>query len=266
MSTTDVEGLKGKLVLVTGGGRGIGRAIALAFAAQGSHVVITGRNQATLDDVAYEIHHLGTKAKALALPCDITRKQEVESLNREITRRRGTVQVLVNNAGIAPAASFLEMDDHLWEEVLEVNLTGTYYCCKVFLPAMIALKWGRIINIASTMAKVAYSHISAYTTSKHAVLGLTRALALEMARTGVTVNAICPGYVDTELTLNNIRLMAQKTGKQLEDVLKLFKGTSPQNRLITPEEVADVAVMLASKAAGGMTGQAINVDGGAVMV
>ncbi len=266
MSTTDVEELKGKLVLVTGGGRGIGRSIALAFAAQGSRVVITGRNQATLDDVAYEIRHLGAKAKALPLPCDITRKQEVESLNREVTRRLGAVQILVNNAGIAPAVSFLEMDDRLWEEVLKVNLTGTYYCCKVFLPGMIATGWGRVINIASTVAKVAYSHISAYTTSKHAVLGLTRALALEMARTGVTVNAICPGYVDTELTLNNVRLMAEKTGKRVEEILKLFKGTSPQNRLIAPEEVADVAVMLSSKAADGMTGQAINVDGGAVMV
>ncbi|MFQ5540198.1 MAG: SDR family oxidoreductase, partial [Candidatus Binatia bacterium] len=127
-------------------------------------------------------------------------------------------------------------------------------------------KWGRIINVASTVSKVAYPNISAYTSSKHAVLGLTRALALETARSGVTVNAICPGYVDTELTQKNAKLMAEKTGKGLEEVLQLFKNSSPQKRLIAPEEVADVAVLLASEATKGITGQAINVDGGAVMV
>ncbi len=248
---------------MTGGSRGIGRSIALAFAARGSRVVITGRIQTTLDRTAEEIRLLGSEA--LALTCDVTRKEEVEALKREITRRLGTVEILVNNAGVAPAASFLEMEDRLWEEVLAVNLTGTYLCCKAFLPGMMASKWGRIINIASTVAKIAYPHISAYTTSKHGVLGLTRALALETARYGVTVNAICPGYVDTELTLKNARQMAERTGKQLEDILRLFKGTSPQNRLIAPEEVAELALMLASESAGGITGQAINVDGGAVM-
>jgi NAD(P)-dependent dehydrogenase (short-subunit alcohol dehydrogenase family) len=189
----------------------------------------------------------------------------VESLKSKITDQLGTVQILINNAGLAPAASFLEMEDHLWEKVIQVNLTGAYYCCRAFLPGMIASKWGRIINIASSVANVAYSHTSAYTTSKHAVLGLTRALAIEMARSGVTVNAICPGYVDTELTLENARLMAAKTGRETEEILMLFKRTSPQNRLIAPEEVAALALMLASKAADGITGQAINVDGGAVM-
>ncbi len=259
-----MEGLKGKIVLVTGGSRGIGRSIALAFAAHGSHVVLTGRTQATLDSVADEIQHLG--GKALPLTCDVSKKQEVEAVKERVNKQLGPVQVLINNAGIAPAASFLEMPDHLWEEVLRVNLSGTYNCCKVFLPEMIATKWGRIINIASIVAKVAYSHTSAYTTSKHAVLGLTRALALEMARSGVTVNAICPGYVETELTLNNARLMAEKSGRGVEEALRLFMGSSPQNRLIAPEEVAELAVMLASKAADGITGQAINIDGGAVMI
>ena len=253
-----------KNVLVTGGGRGIGRAIALAFAAQGSRVAITGRTQASLDAVAEEIRAKG--GQALPLTCDVTRKEEVEALNREITGEFGGVQILVNNAGMAPAAAFLEMDDRLWNQVLKVNLTGAYHCCKVFLPAMIASKWGRIVNIASTVAKVAYPYIAAYTASKHGLLGLTRALAIEMARTGVTVNAICPGYVETELTLGNAARMAEKTGKEVEEVLKLFKSVTPQNRLITPEEVADLAVMLASERAGGITGQAINVDGGAVMV
>jgi len=256
--------LEGRIVLVTGGSRGIGRSIALAFATRGAQVAVAGRTQATLQNVAEEIRRLG--ARALALTCDVTRKQEVEALRDDIASQLGTVEVLINNAGIAPAASFLEMEDRLWDEVLRVNLTGTYYCCKAFLPGMIASGWGRIINIASTVAKVAYSHTSAYTTSKHAVLGLTRALALEMARSGVTVNAICPGYVDTDLTRSSAGLMAEKTGKGVEEILKLFKATSPQNRLIAPEEVAELALMLASDAAGGITGQAINVDGGAVMV
>jgi len=259
-----MQDLEGKIVLVTGGSRGIGRSLALAFAGRGSHVVVTGRNQTGLNAVAQEICALG--AEALAITCDVARRQEVEALRSEITSRLGSVQVLVNNAGVAPAAGFLETGDDLWEEVLRVNLTGTYHCCKAFLPGMIASGWGRVINIASTAAKVAYPHISAYVTSKHAVLGLTRALALEMARAGITVNAICPGYVETELTLSNARAMAKKTGKEVEEILRLFKGISPQNRLIAPREVAELAVMLASKAADGITGQAINVDGGAVMV
>jgi len=259
-----VATLQEKNVLVTGGGRGIGRAIALAFASEGCRVAITGRTQASLDAVAEEIRSRG--GKALPLSCDVTRKDEVDALNREITGEFGGIQILVNNAGMAPAVAFLEMDDRLWSQVLKVNLTGAYYCCKVFLPAMTASKWGRIVNIASTVAKVAYPYIAAYTASKHGLLGLTRALAIEMARTGVTVNAICPGYVETELTLGNAARMAEKTGKEVEEVLKLFKSATPQNRLIAPEEVAYLAVMLASESAGGINGQAINVDGGAVMV
>ncbi len=258
-----MKDLKDKVVLVTGGGQGLGRAIAEAFAGCRCRVVVTGRHQETLDAVAEEIRRLG--AESFPLQCDVTRREQVELLEQEIKRRFGAVQVLVNNAGIALAAGFLKMDDRLWEDVLRVNLTGTYFCCKVFLPSMVASGWGRIINIASTVAKVAYSHIAAYATSKHAVLGLTRALAVEFARSGVTVNAICPGYIDTELTRKNIGLMAEKTGKSFEEVLKSFTATSPQRRLIAPDEVACLAVMLASESALGITGQAINVDGGTVM-
>jgi NAD(P)-dependent dehydrogenase (short-subunit alcohol dehydrogenase family) len=258
-----MEDLGGKIVLVTGGGRGIGRAIALAFAALGCQLAITGRTQAALDAVAREIESRG--AKVLALPCDVGHKQEIEEVKRRIASRLGAVQILVNNAGVAPAAGFLEMDDRLWEEVLRVNLTGTYHCCKLFLPEMVALRWGRVINIASTVAKTSYPNISAYATSKHAVLGLTRSLALEMAKYGITVNAICPGYVNTELTQKNARLLAEKRNQPIDDALQMLIGASPQRRLIEPEEVAHLAVMLASEAAKGITGQAINVDGGAVM-
>jgi NAD(P)-dependent dehydrogenase (short-subunit alcohol dehydrogenase family) len=258
-----MDELSGKVVLVTGGGGGIGRSIALAFARRGARVVVTGRTEETLKRVAGEARGFGTEA--LPLTCDVTLREQVESLAQEIRRRLGEVQILVNNAGMAPAVAFIEMEDSLWNDVLKVNLTGTYNCCKLFLPQMVASRWGRIINIASTVSKVAYPHISAYATSKHAVLGLTRSLAVETARSGVTVNAVCPGYVDTELTMKNARLMAEKTGRDLEKVLDFFKGSSPQRRLIAPEEVAHVALMLAAESAKGITGQAINVDGGAVM-
>lgn len=255
--------LEGKTVLVTGGGGGIGRAIARAFAAHRAEVVVTGRTRSTLEEVAGEIRSRG--GKALPFRCDVTRKEEVEALEHEITSRIGIVQVLVNNAGIAPAAGFLEMEDRLWEEVLRVNLIGAYNCCKVFLPAMIASGWGRIINIASTVAKTSYPNISAYAASKHALLGLTRSLAVEVARSGVTVNAVCPGYVDTELTRRNAAALAARTGRSIDQAIGLLESACPQKRLIAPEEVAFLAVVLASEDAKGITGQAIHVDGGAVM-
>jgi 3-hydroxybutyrate dehydrogenase len=259
-----MQDLRGKTVLVTGGGRGIGRAIALAFAAEGSHVIVTGRTQAALDEVAKEVRC--SRAKVLPLACDVTQKKEIEDLKKRIASELGPVEVLVNNAGIAPAVSFLEMEDSLWEEVMRVNLTGTYNCCKVFLPEMIAAKWGRIVNIASTVAKTSYPNISAYASSKHAVLGLTRSLAVETAKFGVTVNAVCPGYVDTGLTQKNAVLLAEKTRKPVDDVVEMLKRASPQKRLIEPAEVASLTVMLAGEAAKGITGQAINIDGGAVMM
>jgi NAD(P)-dependent dehydrogenase (short-subunit alcohol dehydrogenase family) len=258
-----VTWLRDKVVLVTGASGGIGQALSAEFARTGATVVVSSRNEDKLQALAQRLKSDG--GQALPLRCDVIEKEQVDALCTLITERVGTVQILINNAGIARAASFLEMEDRLWNEVLRVNLTGTYNCCKAFLPGMIHRGWGRIINIASTTAKVAYSHVSAYTASKHGVLGLTRSLALETAKLGVTVNAICPGYVDTESTHENARRMADKTGKEVAEVLKLFAGSSPQKRLIAPAEVAGLALMLASEKAGGITGQAINVDGGAVM-
>ena len=259
-----VTWLKDKVVLVTGASGGIGQALAAGFAHNEATVVVSSRNEGKLQALAQRLKSDG--AQALAVRCDVVEKEQVDALCAIVAERVGTVQILINNAGIARAASFLQMEDRLWNEILRVNLTGTYNCCKAFLPGMIAQGWGRIINIASTTAKVAYSHVSAYTASKHGVLGLTRSLALETARLGVTVNAICPGYVDTELTRENARRMADKTGKEVAEVLRLFAESSPQKRLIAPVEVAGLALMLASEKAGGITGQAINVDGGAVMV
>jgi NAD(P)-dependent dehydrogenase (short-subunit alcohol dehydrogenase family) len=258
-----MDDLRHKIVLITGGSVGLGRALAEAFARQQSRVVITARGPARLNDAAEKLAFNG--AQVLALPCDISDRDQVRRLASKIKSHWGEVEILINNAGIARAVSFSDMPDHLWDETLKTNLTGAYNCCKVFLPPMIQARWGRIINIASTTAKVGYSHVTAYTASKHGLLGLTRSLASETARLGITVNAICPGYIDDERTRENARVMAEKTGKSAADILRLFAASAPQNRLIEPGEVASLALLMASEKLAGMTGQAINVDGGAVM-
>jgi 3-hydroxybutyrate dehydrogenase len=252
-----------KIVLVTGGSGGLGASLAGGFARQGYRVVITARGQERLQESADKMAQDG--ARVLAIACDVTDRNQVKNLGAEIAKSWGAVQILVNNAGIARAVSFSDMLDEQWDETLDTNLTGAYNCCKVFLPGMIQNQWGRIINIASTTAKVGYSHVTAYTASKHGVLGLTRSLALETARQGITVNSICPGYIDDERTHENARAMAEKTGKRVEEILKIFAASAPQNRLIDPDEVASLALLIASEKLSGMTGQAINVDGGAVM-
>ena len=259
-----MAGLAGKIVIITGGSGGLGAAFAEAFAAEDCRVVLTARDQDKLDVSAARIARKG--GQVLALACDVARRDQVHALAGRIIAAWGAAQILINNAGIARAARFLDMPDELWDETLETNLTGAYNCCKVFLPGMIQSKWGRIINIASTTAKVGYPYVTAYTASKHGLLGLTRSLALETARQGITVNAICPGYVDDERTRENARIMAGKTGKNTAEILNLFAASAPQNRLIAPAEVASLAVLIASEKLSAMTGQAVNVDGGAVMV
>lgn len=258
-----MNGLADKIVLITGGSSGIGEAIARGFAQRGCCVVITARDSQRLGTAADRMAHNGAQVHAIS--CDITNREQVGRLRHSVRQSWGDVQILINNAGIARAVSFADMSDDTWDQTLETNLTGAYNCCKVFLPAMVDAKWGRIINIASTTAKVGYPYVTAYTASKHGLLGLTRSLALETARTGVTVNAICPGYVDDERTRDNARVMAEKTGRSVEDILRLFASSAPQNRLIEADEVASLACLMAAPEMSGMTGQAINVDGGAVM-
>lgn len=259
-----MAGLAHKIVLVTGGSGGLGSALAEAFANQGCRVAIAARHAEPLQATAEKLARNG--AQVLALPSDISRREEVESLDKEIGMRWGAVEILINNAGVARAVNFADMTDEVWRNTLDTNLTGAYNCCKVFLPAMLQAGWGRIINIASTTAKVGYRQVTAYSASKHGLLGLTRSLALETARHGVTVNAICPGYIDDDRTRRNAEVMAQKTGKSVNEVLALFAASAPQKRLIAPDEVAALALLMASEKLGAMTGQAVNVDGGAVMV
>ena len=258
--------LADKTAFITGGGRGIGRAVAHAFAHEGARVFVVARTTAEVERVAGEIRvEFGERAAAHA-PCDVADARSVEpafAAAREFFG--GPLDVLVNNAGIAESSKFAETSDEFWRRHLDVNLTGTFNCMRAALPSMVERGWGRVINVASVAGKTGAPYVAAYTASKHGVVGLTRSVALEVARTGVTVNAVCPGYVDTDMTTRAVENIQAKTGRSASDALEIIKRMSPQQRLVTPEEVAALALLLASHDGRGITGQAINVDGGTVM-
>ena len=245
--------MKGRTAVITGGGSGIGAAAARRFASQGAKVVLVGRRKDRLDAVAKEI---GTTARAIA--CDVASSSAVEAMAREV----GPCDVLVYYAGIAKSAPIAKTDDALWNEILAINLTGTFLCTRAFLPGMAERGWGRVINVASIAGKAGMQYTSAYCASKHGVVGLTRAVALECARKGVTVNAVCPGWVDSEMTDTSVANISGKTKMSEAEARAFLAGQSPQNRLMTPEEIAGLIAWLCSDEAAGITAQAINVDGG----
>lgn len=247
--------LQGKKALITGASRGIGRAIALAFAKEGATLALGSRDLASLETLAKAI------GNARAVRLDVSDPESIARAREEV----GDVEIVVNNAGIAKSVKVLAMDDAHWQEHLDVNLTGAFRVTRAFLPPMVRAKWGRVIQIASTAGKVGFAYTAAYCASKHGLIGFTRALALEVATSGVTVNAICPGFVRTEMAETAARNIAAKTGKTEEEATRWLEALSPQNRLMEAEEVASVAVHLASEEARGINGQAINVDGGAVV-
>ncbi len=258
--------LKDRIALITGGGRGIGRAVAFAFAREGaSGIALLARTEAEVARVAEEIEK-ECAVKALSFVCDVSDKESIERAFAGVVEEFGRgVDILVNNAGIAESAPLVKTDDEMWQRHLGVNLTGTFYCTRAALPAMLARGWGRIINIASIAGKTGAPYISAYAASKHGVLGLTRSVALEVAAKGITVNAICPGYVETDMTRHAIENITAKTGKTIEEARAIMESLSPQNRMVTPEEVAALALLLASDDGRGINGQSINVDGGSVL-
>jgi 3-hydroxybutyrate dehydrogenase len=256
--------LKDKVAVITGGGRGIGRAIAFAFARQGARIAVLARTLEQIESVSAQIaSEFGVET--MHSECDVSIKESVEHAFLTVREHFGQIDILVNNSGIAESAPLARTSDEMWDRHIAINLNGTFYCTRVALPSMIENGWGRVINIASIAGKTGAAYISAYTASKHGVLGLTRSVAMEVASRGVTVNAICPGYVETDMAKQAIENIMTKTAKSSEEARDILNRMSPQNRLITPEEVAALALLLASEEGRGINGQAINVDGGSVL-
>lgn len=257
--------LQNRLALITGGGRGIGRAIAHAFAQEGAQVAVAARTMEQVESVAKELTDQ-FQVQSTAIACDVSNVNSVTAMFGKVNEAFGRgPDILVNNAGIAESALLTRTDDELWRRIQGINLDGTFYCMRAAMPEMIERGWGRIINIASIAGKTGAPYIAAYSASKHGVLGLTRSASQEVAKNGITVNAICPGYVDTDMTTRGIENITNKTSLTKDQALESLKKMSPQNRLVTAEEVAALALLLASEDGRGINGQAINVDGGGVL-
>jgi len=246
----------GKHALVTGGGSGIGAAIAKIMIDKGAVVTIVGRNA---DKLRAKARDLGARFHV----CDITDRALVRTSFGAAVEESGPIDILVNNAGAAIAAPFAKMDDEHWDNMVNVNLTGVYNCTRVVIDGMLEQGSGRIVNVASTAALSGYAYVSAYCAAKHGVIGMTRALALEYATKGITVNAVCPGYTDTDIVARAIDKIVSATGRSREEALAELEKANPQGRLIQPEEVADTVAWLCRQAS--VTGQAIAVAGGEVM-
>lgn len=255
--------LHGRRALVTGGGRGIGRAVALRLAGAGADVVVGARTRQQVEAVAQEVRQLGREA--LALDVDVASPDSVESLFGRAREAFGHLDVVVAAAGVAASAPLAKTDDATWRSVIETNLSGTFYCLRAALPGMTERGWGRVVAIASIASRTGARYISAYAASKHGVLGLVRCAALEVAKAGVTVNAVCPGYVDTPMTDASVENITQRTGKPPAEVRAYLESQSPQNRMVSADEVAALTAFLCGPDAGGINGQALGIDGGTVL-
>jgi NAD(P)-dependent dehydrogenase (short-subunit alcohol dehydrogenase family) len=254
--------LSGHHAVVTGAGRGIGAAIAAQLAAHGATLTLMGRNADVLQATAKT---LPDSARAQVVTCDVTDEASVSAAFESARAGLGRITILVNNAGQAESAPFAKTTLGQWQRMLAVNLTGTFLCTQAALADVQASGRGRIVNIASTAGQRGYAYVSAYVAAKHGVIGLTRSLALELAARGVTVNAVCPGYTETDIVRESIDRIVARTGRSAEEArAELVKG-NPQGRLVTPDEVANAVVWLCSDGASSITGQAISVSGGEVM-
>ena len=253
--------LTGRGAVITGGGRGIGAAAARALVAAGARVVVSARGAAEIGALAAELAAGGGEAHAVT--CDVADAAQVDRLRAESLARLGSVDILVNNAGVATSAPLKGQTPAEWERLFAVNVEGTFLATKAFLPAMLERGWGRVVNVASVAGRTGAPYISAYAASKHAVVGFTRAMAVEVAARGVTFNAVCPGYVDTPMTDRSIANVAARTGLAAEEARRRIVAANPQNRLIESDEVAWAIVWLCDERSRGVNGQAIGIDGGA---
>ena len=263
MPSTGASALDGLHAAVTGAGSGIGAASALVLARAGAKVTLLGRRRERLEAHAHVISDQQGTAAAEVL--DVTNAAAISAAFEAAAKRFGPVDILVNNAGDAESAPFGKTSLELFERLMRVNLTGAFLCTQAVLPAMLRAKRGRIVNIASTAGVKGYPYVSAYCASKHGLVGLTRSLALETAKTGVTVNAVCPGYTETELVDQAVARIAAKTGRSPADARAELAANNPMGRMVTPEEVAATVHYLSLPSSAAITGQAIVVAGGEVM-
>jgi 3-hydroxybutyrate dehydrogenase len=246
--------LQGKRALVTGGGRGIGAACARALAKAGAHVVVCGRSA---KDLAASAGERG----ATAIEADLLDRKSTDFMLSTV----GRVDILVNNAGIAESASLEKTSDELWDRILELDATAPFRITRALVPAMVKQGWGRVVNIASNAGVSGYGYTAAYCAAKHAMVGFTRGLAIDLARTGVTINALCPGCVETAMAHDAVARIAAKTKRSEAEAKQTLEAMSPQRRMIQPVEVAHAMLMLCSDDARGIHGQTIVIDGGAIL-
>lgn len=256
--------LQDKIALVTGGSRGIGRATCQALAREGAAVVVAARSEAAIGAVAAAIRESGGRAEAL--PVDVTDPASVARLVAAVLERFGRLDILVNSHGYYKASRFVDYALEDWKRIVEVNLHGTFICCQAVLPHMLQRRSGKIINMSSTAGKWGSLLQSAYNASKHAIMGLTRSLALEVADQGITVNAVCPGWVETEMLEQLKGEFAAIWGVDVETAVARMTARIPQGRFLRPEEVAEAVVYLASPAADGITGIGLTLAGGLILI
>ena len=251
--------LHGRHALVTGGGRGIGAAIAGALAAAGARVTLLGRTTAELEETAAAL-----SGGARAVTADVTDARQVERAFAAARDAGGEISILVNNAGLAKSRPFAKGDEAFWRMMLDVNLTGAWHCTRAVLPAMLAANWGRIVSVSSTAGLRGYAYCTAYCAAKHGLVGFTRALALEVAKTGITVNAVCPGFTDTGVVRDAVRAISEQSARSESEARQTLISFNPQQRFVEPEEVANAVLWLCSPGSESMNGQSIAVAGGEV--